>query len=167
MKNQCCGSGAFLNPGSGLRDPGRVKSQDPDLGSGSGMNIQDHISESLETIFWVKIHKFFGADPDPGSGVQDGKLRKISKILLSPFKVSIARKELTIILQRKEKSLLITRYRTALKQVLCLCVERHCRYRTQKPQNTKATFHSSRALEMDPHKFFWIPVRSLPTMKIV
>ncbi len=34
------------------------------------MNIPDHISESLETIFWVKIHTFFDADvdPDPGSG---------------------------------------------------------------------------------------------------
>jgi hypothetical protein len=37
----------------------------------------DHISESLETIFWVKILKFFDADPgsgirnlfDPGSGM--------------------------------------------------------------------------------------------------
>jgi hypothetical protein len=35
-------------------------------GSGSGMNNPDHISESLETIFWVKILKFF--DADPGSG---------------------------------------------------------------------------------------------------
>jgi hypothetical protein len=34
--------------------------------SGSGMNIPDHISESLETIFWVKIRKFFDADADPG-----------------------------------------------------------------------------------------------------
>jgi hypothetical protein len=38
-------------------------------GSGSGMNNTDHISESLETIFWVTIN----ADPgrkksDPGSG---------------------------------------------------------------------------------------------------
>jgi hypothetical protein len=34
-------------------------------GSGSGMNNPDHISESLEieTIFWVKILKFFDADP--------------------------------------------------------------------------------------------------------
>ncbi len=37
------------------------------------MNIPDHISESLETIFWVKIpylNKFFNADADadPGSG---------------------------------------------------------------------------------------------------
>jgi hypothetical protein len=34
------------------------------------MNMPDHISDSLETIFWVKILKFFDADadPDPGSG---------------------------------------------------------------------------------------------------
>jgi hypothetical protein len=32
-------------------------------GSGYGMNNPDHISESLETIFWVKILKFFDADP--------------------------------------------------------------------------------------------------------
>jgi hypothetical protein len=30
------------------------------------MNILHHISESLETIIWVKILKFFDADPDPG-----------------------------------------------------------------------------------------------------
>jgi hypothetical protein len=30
------------------------------------MNIPDHSSESLETIFWVKILKFFGADLEPG-----------------------------------------------------------------------------------------------------
>jgi hypothetical protein len=29
--------------------------------------IPDHISESLETIFWMKVPKFFDADPDPGS----------------------------------------------------------------------------------------------------
>jgi hypothetical protein len=39
------------------------------LRSGSGMNILDHISESLETIFWVKIVKFYDADPDPGTGI--------------------------------------------------------------------------------------------------
>jgi hypothetical protein len=33
-----------------------------------GENILDHISESLETIFYVKILKFFDADLDPGSG---------------------------------------------------------------------------------------------------
>jgi hypothetical protein len=44
---------------------------DPDPGSGaflpprSGMNIPDQISESLETVFWVQILKFF--DVDPGS----------------------------------------------------------------------------------------------------
>jgi hypothetical protein len=32
-------------------------------GSGSGMNNPDHISESLETICWVKMLKFFDADP--------------------------------------------------------------------------------------------------------
>jgi hypothetical protein len=30
------------------------------------MNNPDHISENLETIFWVKILKFFDADRDPG-----------------------------------------------------------------------------------------------------
>ncbi len=56
------------DPGSGafdpwIRDPGWVKNQDPDPGSGFGMNNPDHISESLETFFWVKILKFFDADP--------------------------------------------------------------------------------------------------------
>jgi hypothetical protein len=43
------------------------------------MNIPDHISESSETILWVKILKFFDADLgtgnrfDPGSGIRDGK----------------------------------------------------------------------------------------------
>jgi hypothetical protein len=37
-------------------------------GSGSGRNKPDHISESLQTIFWVKILKFF--DADPGSGME-------------------------------------------------------------------------------------------------
>jgi hypothetical protein len=32
-------------------------------GSGSGMNNPDHISESLKTIFWVKILKFVDVDP--------------------------------------------------------------------------------------------------------
>jgi hypothetical protein len=37
-------------------------------------------SESLETIFWVKMPKFFDADPDPGSGIfltlgRDGTIR--------------------------------------------------------------------------------------------
>jgi hypothetical protein len=33
------------------------------------MNISDHISESWETLFGVKILKFFDAYPDPG--IQD------------------------------------------------------------------------------------------------
>ncbi len=34
------------------------------------MNIQDHISESLETkLFGLKIFKFSDADLDPGSGI--------------------------------------------------------------------------------------------------
>jgi hypothetical protein len=33
------------------------------------MNIPDHISESVETIFLFKILKFFDTDPDPGSGI--------------------------------------------------------------------------------------------------
>jgi hypothetical protein len=37
--------------------------------SGSVMNNLDHISERLETIFWVKILIFF--DADLGSGIQD------------------------------------------------------------------------------------------------
>jgi hypothetical protein len=44
-------------------DPGRVKHQD--LDPGSGMNTPDHISERLEAIFGLKIFKFF--DPDPES----------------------------------------------------------------------------------------------------
>ncbi len=61
---QFCGSGSgircFLNPVSGMG----IKS-----GSGSSINNQDHISESLETNFWVKILKFFIADP--GSGMEN------------------------------------------------------------------------------------------------
>jgi hypothetical protein len=36
------------------------KNQDPD----PGLKILYHISESLKTTFWVKILKFFDADPD-------------------------------------------------------------------------------------------------------
>jgi hypothetical protein len=32
-------------------------------GSGSGMSNPDHISESLETFFWVKTLTFFDGDP--------------------------------------------------------------------------------------------------------
>jgi hypothetical protein len=37
------------------------------------MNNPNHISESLETIFWVKILKFF--DADPGSGMEKIRIR--------------------------------------------------------------------------------------------
>jgi hypothetical protein len=36
--------------------------------SGSGMNNPDHISESLETIFWLTMLKFL--DADLGSGME-------------------------------------------------------------------------------------------------
>ncbi len=50
-------------------------------GPGPGMNNPDNISKSLETIFWVKMHKFF--DADPWSGTQkfgSGIWRKTSRI---------------------------------------------------------------------------------------
>ncbi len=63
------GSGIRCLLDSWIREPGWVKKSR----SGSGMNIPDHISESLETFFLVKILKFFDVDPgilfalDPGS----------------------------------------------------------------------------------------------------
>jgi hypothetical protein len=48
-----------------ILDPGWVKNQDP----GSEMNISDHISESLEAFYWLKILIFFDADPDPRSRI--------------------------------------------------------------------------------------------------
>jgi hypothetical protein len=51
------------------------KNQDPD--PGTGMNIPDHFSGSLETIFWAKILKFFNADPESGiflTKIRDGKI---------------------------------------------------------------------------------------------
>jgi len=43
------GSGAVVTLGFGIRGPGWVKNQDPD--TGTGMNIPNHISESVKTIF--------------------------------------------------------------------------------------------------------------------
>jgi hypothetical protein len=54
------GSGAFLTPGSGMRK---------NSGSGSRMNNPDHFFESLETIFWFTILKFFDADPGEKTSV--------------------------------------------------------------------------------------------------
>jgi hypothetical protein len=52
-------------------------------GSGSGKNYPVYISASLETIFWVKILKFFDVDLgsgifltlDPGSGLEKIRIR--------------------------------------------------------------------------------------------
>ncbi len=41
------------------------------------MNIQDHISESLETIFCVKILKFLDGVSDPGWMRDPGKTSRI------------------------------------------------------------------------------------------
>ncbi len=63
------GSGAFLTPGSGMSKKS---------GSGSGMNNPDHISESLETSFGVKILNFFYGDPGWkkfGSGMEKIRIR--------------------------------------------------------------------------------------------
>ncbi len=54
-----------------------VRFADPGSGTGkkwgSGMNNPDHISESLSTIFRIKILKFF--DADPGSGMEKIRIR--------------------------------------------------------------------------------------------
>jgi hypothetical protein len=42
-------------------------------GTGSGMNNPNHIFESLETIFWIKILNFF--DADPGSRMEEIRIR--------------------------------------------------------------------------------------------
>jgi hypothetical protein len=51
-KNQCCGSGSgtrcFFDPWIQIRNPGWGKNPDPE----SGMNITDHLSESLETFLF-------------------------------------------------------------------------------------------------------------------
>jgi hypothetical protein len=77
-----------LNPLAGLRIDFEIffysKNQycgsDKKSGSGSGMNNPNLISESLETIFWVKILKFFDADPGwkkywYGSGMEKIRIR--------------------------------------------------------------------------------------------
>ncbi len=55
-----------------IREPGWVKSQDPDAGSGSVINNPDHISLELRNnFFWVKILKFFDADPGYTSRIRN------------------------------------------------------------------------------------------------
>jgi hypothetical protein len=56
-------------------DPEWVKNQDPDTGSGSGMNIPDRISESLKTIFGLKIRCGSGMRNLFDPCIQDGKMR--------------------------------------------------------------------------------------------
>ncbi len=49
----------------------------------SGMNNPDHISSYLETIFWVKMLKFYDADPGWkkfGSGIPDKHLRSATLV---------------------------------------------------------------------------------------
>jgi hypothetical protein len=69
------GSGAFftLDPASGMgkkSGSGTGKS-----GSGSGMNNPSHFSESLETIFCVKILVFFDGDPVSGMEKFESEIR--------------------------------------------------------------------------------------------
>jgi hypothetical protein len=78
------GSGAFLTPGSGMGKKPR-----------SGINIPNHISKSLETIFWVKIFKFLYAEADPGTfwpWIRDGKIRIRDK---NPASTTLIIKELS------------------------------------------------------------------------
>jgi hypothetical protein len=73
-RKQCCGSGSGIRC---LFDPwirGWVKKSGSESGSrirDEQPRIMDHVSENLETIVWVKILKFF--DADPGSGNRCGK----------------------------------------------------------------------------------------------
>ncbi len=65
------GLGAFLTPGSGIRDPGWVESQHPDPWSGWTTRIIFlELRNHFFCFFGVKILKFF---EDPGSGIRDGK----------------------------------------------------------------------------------------------
>jgi hypothetical protein len=50
----------FITVLSSVEDPGSGAFLTPEY----GMYIPDHISESSETIFWVKILKFFDLDPE-------------------------------------------------------------------------------------------------------
>jgi hypothetical protein len=53
--------------GKKSRSGSAIRIRDPDPRSGSAMNILDHISESLETIYWGRILKFFDAHADSDS----------------------------------------------------------------------------------------------------
>jgi hypothetical protein len=49
------------------------------------MSIPDHISESLLTIFGLKILKFFDADPDPGSATMMVSHLKVERVKVVDF----------------------------------------------------------------------------------
>ncbi len=51
-------------------DPGWVKNQDPDPEIRIRGELWGDISESLETIFWLKYFLFFDADADPDPDLQ-------------------------------------------------------------------------------------------------
>ncbi len=76
---------SVADPGSGM---GKKS------GSGSGMNKPDHIFESLETIFWIKIFKFF--DADPGSGMEKIRIRE-NHPRSARKKISLLRNPITFI----------------------------------------------------------------------
>jgi hypothetical protein len=63
LSKQCCGSGSVIRDPVPLRPLDTGSSMGKKSRSGSVTNIPDHISESLETIFWDKILRFFDADP--------------------------------------------------------------------------------------------------------
>jgi len=64
-----------------LLDPEWVKNEDQDPGLGSEMNVLDHFSESLETIFWLKNTSILKCGSgifltlDPGSGMEKIQIR--------------------------------------------------------------------------------------------
>ncbi len=82
------------------------------------MNNPDHISQSLETIFWVKILKFFDADPGSGwkkfaSGIRDGNTGSTFPLY---FKTSFQSKQVPVAVRRK-------RYATGSHEIALSCVK--------------------------------------------
>jgi hypothetical protein len=63
-------SGAFLTPDPGSAFLTMSSRMGKKARSRSGMNTEDYISESLETIFWIKILKLFDA-----GGIRDPESR--------------------------------------------------------------------------------------------
>jgi hypothetical protein len=75
------------------------------------MNNPDHISKSLETIFWVKIFQFFDADPgwkQFRSGIQDPGWKKVgSGIRNTAFGCDILRREVRLKLSSRLSNFLM------------------------------------------------------------